>query len=58
MLEQVFINDEQASLKRERELFREYEGKWKDLGWICLVVCKQQALIDIENVCPQLIWRA
>lgn len=27
MLDQVFVNDEQAFLKRERELFTEYEGK-------------------------------
>jgi hypothetical protein len=28
MLEQVFVNDELAYLKKERELFREYEGKF------------------------------
>lgn len=27
MLDQVFVNDEQAFLKKERELFAEYEGK-------------------------------
>lgn len=27
MLEQVFVNDELAYIKKERELFREYEGK-------------------------------
>lgn len=27
MLDQVFVNDEQAFLKKERELFTQYEGK-------------------------------
>lgn len=28
MIEQVFINDELAFLKKERELFRDYEGEF------------------------------
>lgn len=27
MLEQIFVNDELAFLKKERELFRDYEGE-------------------------------
>lgn len=30
MLEQIFVNDEQNCLKKDRELFREYEGKQSD----------------------------
>lgn len=31
MLDQVFVNDELTYLKKERELFREYEGKFSDI---------------------------
>lgn len=27
MIEQIFVNDELAFLKKERELFRDYEGE-------------------------------